>query len=258
MDYRQLKSEYDRLGFVVVRQFLPDTEFLELQSQLDRYLREVVPLLPDADAFYQDRSRPETLKQLQHMGCDPYFQQYRRHPRWQALAEALVGTPVEGQEPEWFNKPPGTEHPTPPHQDNFYFCLRPPDVVTLWLALDPIDEGNGCLRYVAGSHLRGIRPHQPTSVLGFSQGIADYGAEDAAREQAIALRPGDLLAHHGETIHRADPNRSPDRHRRAFALVFRGQNCRRDPEAYARYEQAMREQHRRMGLRVGGGTPQPR
>ena len=30
--------------------------------------------------------------------------------------------------------------PTPPHQDNYYFCLKPPDVVTLWVALDPVDE----------------------------------------------------------------------------------------------------------------------
>ena len=30
------------------------------------------------------------------------------------------------------------------------------DVLTIWLALDPVDEQNGCLRYVAGSHRRGI------------------------------------------------------------------------------------------------------
>lgn len=254
LEFQPLKSEYDRLGFVVVRQFLPLEELRQLQAQLERYIRDVVPGLADAHAFYQDRTRPETLKQLQHMGIDPYFEQYRRHPRWRALAETLIGTPADAQEPEWFNKPPGTEHPTPPHQDNFYFCLRPPDVVTLWLALDPIDERNGCLRYVAGSHRLGIRPHQPTAVLGFSQGIPDYGPDDAQREQAVALQPGDLLAHHCETIHRADPNRSTDRHRRAFALVFRGQHCQRDPAAFARYEQARAEQHRRMGLQVANGA----
>ena len=39
-------------------------------------------------------------------------------------------------------------------------------------------------------------------VLGFSQGISDYGPEDEAREAVVSLQPGDLAVHHGETIHR--------------------------------------------------------
>ena len=65
------------------------------------------------------------------------------------------------QEPEWFNKPPGTDSPTPPHQDNYYFSLKPPNVLTIWLALDPVDDENGCLRYVAGSHRDGHPAARP-------------------------------------------------------------------------------------------------
>jgi len=166
-----------------------------------------------------------------------------------ATATTLVGEPVESKGAEWFNKPPRTEHPTPPHQDNFYFCLHPANVVTLWIALDPVDDQNGCLRYVVGSHTRGIRPHAASKVLGFSQGITDYGPEDKKREQAIHLEPGDLVAHHGELIHRADANDS-DRHRRAFAIVFEGVSCERDTEALARYKAALRQQHQQIGLQV--------
>ena len=42
--------------------------------------------------------------------------------------------------------PPGVDHPTPPHQDNYYFNLKPLNVV-IWLALDDVDDENGCLRY---------------------------------------------------------------------------------------------------------------
>ncbi|MEO8497100.1 MAG: phytanoyl-CoA dioxygenase family protein [Planctomycetota bacterium] len=237
------KQRYDQDGFVVVRQFLDRQSLQLLTENLDRYIRDVVPGLSDGDAFYQDRSKAETLKQLQHMGQDSFFDDYRRHPRWNKLAELLIGEAVEAQAPEWFNKPPGTEHATPPHQDNYYFCLRPANVVTLWLALDAVDEENGCLRYVAGSQQRGIRPHAATKVLGFSQGITDYGPDDVRDEQMILLEPGDLVAHHGETIHRAEPNRSSTRSRRAFALVFRGVSCRRDEDAYARYINALQSQH---------------
>ncbi len=250
IELESLAACYHEQGYVIVRGFLPPGELRELQQELDRYVREVVPGLSDRDAFYVDRARPETLKQMQHMGQAPFFEAYRTRPRWIELASALVGEEVVGGEPEWFNKPPGTDSPTPPHQDNYYFCLRPANVVTLWLALDSVDEENGCLRYVPGSHREGIRPHDASHVLGFSQGIDDYAAADQAREVAIRLQVGDLVAHHGEMIHRAEPNRSADRHRRAFAMVCKGRSCRRDEQAFARYMDALQAQHRRLGLQA--------
>jgi phytanoyl-CoA hydroxylase len=249
MAFDQYRAEFDRDGFVLVRQLFTPAEFAELRANLDRYIREVVPTLPDSAAFYLDKEHPETLKQMQHMGADSYFREFGRHPKWLALAHALIGEEVNPEQPEWFNKPPGTTSPTPPHQDNYYFCLRPPQVLTIWMALDPVDEENGCLRYVAGSHRGGIRPHGRSNILGFSQGITDYAREDQAREVRVCLQPGDVGVHHGETVHRADPNRSATRHRRAFAVVFKGTSCRRDEEAYARYQAALKAQHDQLGLK---------
>jgi phytanoyl-CoA hydroxylase len=250
MTFTDYKPSFDRDGYVIVRSFLSPADFADLTRNLDRYIREVVPTLPDKDAFYVDKSRPETLKQLQHMGGDPFFRAYTRHPTWNALARALIGEEAEVQQPEWFNKPPGTSSPTPPHQDNYYFCLKPPNVLTIWLALDPVDEPNGCLRYVVGSHRRGIRPHGRSSILGFSQGITDFGPDDRQREVQIHLQPGDAVVHHGNTIHRAEPNASPTRNRRAFAMVFKGLSCKRDEEAFARYLAALKSQHETLGLKT--------
>lgn len=250
MAFEQYKEAFDRDGFVIVQQLLALAEFAELRDQMDRYIRDVVPSLADGHAFYEDRGRPETLKQMQHMGCDPFFRDYGKHPTWLALAQALVGEDVRAEEPEWFNKPPGTNHVTPPHQDNYYFNLKPPNVLTIWMALDAVDEENGCLRYVAGSHRHGVRPHGRSNILGFSQGIIDYGPDDLAGEVSIYLQPGDVVAHHGNTIHRANANRSGTRHRRGFATVFKGISCRRDEAAYARYLAALKDQHATMGLQT--------
>ncbi|MEX2561061.1 MAG: phytanoyl-CoA dioxygenase family protein [Pirellulales bacterium] len=248
MSFERFKQAFDRDGFVIVPQLLDPADFDELAANLERYIRQVVPMLADSQAFYEDRARPETLKQLQHMGCDPFFRDYALHPRWSALAEALVGEEARGEQPEWFNKPAGASSATPPHQDNYYFNLQPPNVVTLWMALDPVDNENGCLRYVAGSHLGGFRIHGRSQVLGFSQGILDYGPDDERREVEIHLQPGDVVAHHGMTIHRAEANRSGARQRRAFALVYKGTSCRRDDEAFARYMAALKSQHTALGL----------
>lgn len=243
------KASYDRRGFAVVHRFLDAAELDELRANLQRYVCQIVPTLPDSEAFYEDRARPETLKQLNRMGRDAYFHHLMQDAKWTALAQGLVGEPVTADQPEWFNKPPKTNHVTPPHQDNYYFCLAPPNVVTIWVALDDVDAENGCLRYVAGSHLGGFRRHSKSKVLGFSQGIDDYSHEDFAREVAVPLQAGDAVAHHGMTIHRADGNLSVTRQRRSLALVFKGQSCQRDEAAYARYLASARDQHQELGLK---------
>ena len=242
------RQQFSDDGYVVVRQFIDTGELRLLTDELDRYICEVVPQLSDAAAFFDDRRRPETLKQLQHMTADTFFCEYASNPKWKSLAEDLLGEEACCASPEWFNKPPGTDHPTPPHQDNYYFNLTPPSVLTIWVALDPVDAENGCLRYVPGSHLDGARPHVHSSVLGFSQGISDYGDLDRGQEVPMHLQPGDATAHHGWTVHRADPNQSTQRQRRSFAMVFKGMSCQRDEEAYRRYEQSLAKQHSTLGL----------
>ncbi|MCE9527171.1 MAG: phytanoyl-CoA dioxygenase family protein, partial [Planctomycetales bacterium] len=70
-------------------------------------------------------------------------------------------------------------------------------------------------------------------------------------EVRIHLQPGDVVAHHGNTIHRAEANTSANRNRRAFAMVLKGVSCRRDEEAFSRYEAALKQQHQELGLKVG-------
>ena len=250
MNDASLKSRFDEDGYVVIRGYLAVDEVRSLQSELERYIDYVVPTLADGDAFYDDRTRPETLKQLNRLHLDSFFSEYVSHPRWTLLAETLLGERTRSHGVEWFNKPPGTHHVTPPHQDNYYFCLTPPQVLTMWVALDVVDEENGCLRYLRESHRHGLRPHHRTSTLGFSQGISDYGERDLATEIPIPAQPGDVLIHHGNTVHRADANASTIRHRRSLGMVFQGLSCVRDEQAFQRYLASSKQQHQSMGLKT--------
>jgi phytanoyl-CoA hydroxylase len=250
VNVRDLKADYDRDGFVIVREFLSPSAFDELRSELHRYITTVVPQLPDTHAFYDDKSRPETLKQMQLLEQDAYFAKVVEQPRWRDLAEQLLGDSPVLKGCEWFNKPAGTNHPTPPHQDNYYFNLMPPQVLTMWLALEDVDEENGCLRYIPGSHLSGRRPHARSNVLGFSQGIADYNDSDRSQEVPMVIHANDLLVHHGWTIHRADPNHSTNRNRPSFGIVYRGVSTVVDQAAFDQYLQSAKDQHRGLGLKV--------
>jgi phytanoyl-CoA hydroxylase len=185
--------------------------------------------------FYESFDDPSTLKQLEHMsGHDAFFRRYFEGQRFLELGELLLNGPVTAENLQWFDKPPSRSSPTPAHQDGFYFCLKPNEALNMWLALDEIDESNGCIRYVVGSHRRGLRPHGNTNTLGFSQGLTNWGPEDSANEAAVTAAPGDLIVHHSLTIHRADANQS-SRQRRAMGGVYYSHRAKPDLEARDAY-----------------------
>jgi phytanoyl-CoA hydroxylase len=233
------RGDFQRDGFVVLRQFLSPNELSDLKAHLDRYIREATPRIPPTDVMYEDKSNPETLKQLARIKMhDGYFANLITSEKWKGLAELLLDDDVTPLELEWFNKPPRVGKPTPPHQDGYYFMLEPNEAVTMWLALDDVDESNGCMRYIAGSHRTGMRSHARTQVLGFSQGISDYSDADRAAEIPLAAKPGDLLAHHSLTIHRADANPS-SRHRRSLGFVYFSARARQNKEQLANYQEKL-------------------
>jgi phytanoyl-CoA hydroxylase len=235
-----LKASFDRDGYVALPAFLNPSEVRELCSEIDRYIRDVVPRLPVESVFYEEKGRPETLKQLQVMHQhDPYFERLFFGERFVKLAELLLGDRVVGKNLQWFNKPPRVGQPTPAHQDGFYFKLDPNEALTMWLALDVVDEHNGCICYVPGSHRRGLRDHARTGVLGFSQGITDFGAADQEQELRMFAQPGDLLVHHSLTIHRADGNYS-DRSRKALGFIYYAARARCNDELNRAYAEKLK------------------
>lgn len=165
-----------------------------------------------------------------------FFEQLFLKSRFFALAEHLLGRPALGKNMQYFNKPPGIGAPTPPHQDGYYWKITPMEGLTMWLALEDVDEENGCVRYVPGSHRRGFRSHGKTGTLGFSQGITDYGPADTAVEVCMNAKPGDLLVHDAYTIHRADGNHSTTRTRQALGFIYFSARAREDTTAVRDYQ----------------------
>jgi len=243
----QNKTDFDRDGFVLMRGYLSAEEAGEVSSNIDRFVAEVLPTAPDNTAFYEDSEDPSSIKRLQNMyHLDPYFNDLFHSERMRGLAAFLLGDGARGKNLQWFNKPARVGGVTPPHQDGFYFMLEPNEAITLWLALDDVDEENGCIRYVRGSQHDGMRPHERSNVVGFSQGLPDYSEQDRAREEPIRARPGDLFAHHSMTIHRADANPS-DRARSALGFVYFADSATEDAERAERYRQQLYAQWEQEG-----------
>ena len=115
-----------------------------------------------------------------------------------------------------FLKPRRFGSAKPYHQDNFYFQCHPDDeVITAWLALDDVDEENGCLRYIDGSHLGPIIPHE--QVAGQEHNfVPPLELIDLSKESLARIRKGGVVFHHSKTLHTSHRNTS-DRWRKGWA-----------------------------------------
>ena len=107
------------------------------------------------------------------------------------------------------------------------------------LALDDADEENGCIRYAAGSAHGPLLKHDFSGVKGFSQQLVEY-APERTEEYAMRACPGDLLVHGAKLIHRAEPNWSATRQRRAVGAIFYTDSARWDEGEYVRRAEEIR------------------
>ena len=247
-DQTQLEA-FRRDGFVHLPEFMDAVEMDCIAARVAEVIAEVVPTLSKTDAMYEDYERPETLKQVNvPPERAPALAALRESAKMQELVDRLLADRAVPQSLELFIKPPRLGTPTPPHQDGYYFCLEPNVALTAWLALDDMDDENGTLHYVAGSHKMGVLDHGASQVLGFSQGLPADDLAAYGREVCCRLRRGDLLVHHSLTIHRAEGNPS-SRLRRALAMVYYGASARLDPKAHRRYRESVQAQQEDLGVR---------
>jgi phytanoyl-CoA hydroxylase len=239
------KEQFDRDGFLVLRDFLTPEEVSSIEAGLQRFIRDIAPAMPKAHVMYEDYGNPDTLKQADCLDRESSLDALRHSGKIRELAEELIG-PVAPRQAEFFDKPPGNNQGTPAHQDGFYFCLKPNQACTVWVPLDDADADNGALTYLRGSRHLGVLPHNATSVLGFSQGLAK-DASGLGEPVLAHARRGDVLVHHSLTVHYAGKNKT-QRRRRSVGFVFFSATAKEDPEMLSNYEQALQRQRAAKGL----------
>ena len=107
----------------------------------------------------------------------------------------------------------------PWHQDNGYARVEPGTNVTVWVALDDVDERNGCVWVVPGSHRNGLLPHAKPSAESWHLTVPVEG-----QGVPVRLRAGEAVAFSALTLHRSLLNRT-DAARRAFFLEYADANA---------------------------------
>lgn len=165
------------------------------------------------------------------------WERYLLYPRVLDVVEALTGPDVLAMQTMMFIKGPGQDGQGF-HQDTYYIPTFPDSLLGAWIALDPADTENGCLRMAAGSQIEPIYP--PTTGYGFGdRGLSDIptvagvgghcntdedpnnelkpiAAKYADREAVAVMAPGDVAFFGGHILHRSFTNKTESRTRRSF------------------------------------------
>ncbi len=217
-DLNILQQDYARDGVVLLKQVLS-------QDWLNRLREAVDNETAKGERYFAYKNMRE------HAGV---FQDYCLTSDIGRRVAEVAGSPWTSLiYDQIFAKEPGTKTQTGWHTDQPYWPVVGP-IMTMWIALDPVDPDNGALEFVRGSHAWGAnyRPFKTDQLGGFLHyleednpdyiDMPDFEANRAAYDifHYPKMEPGDALAFDGMIVHSAMGNRTSTRRRRGYAIRF--------------------------------------
>ncbi len=242
--YRVTAEEYvtyQRDGFIIVRNLVPPEELRDLERHAEDlfYGRVSVPGVepPPPTATREQLFQRFTRVHMLHR-VDAVAERFLLQPRILDVLEALIGPDVLALQTMLFYNSPG-KGGQGWHQDAYYITTYPDTLIGAWLAIDDVDEENGCLWFARGSNCEPIYPSADPA-MGFVHSDGAFEGLHAVENVSdlddevntlspvatkynlvpVPAKPGDVIFSHGHLLHRSHTNRSKERWRRAFVSHY--------------------------------------
>lgn len=223
--------KFEEDGFFILRNAVDPGRIAALVDEWEQFQAaprdSSTPKTEPAAVFWRhvkgERKRVRPISEfpaLQALALDPLLARIAtsiaKHRAWNSTVRLL--------ETIIFFKPPEIGGRLNWHQDNAYFPFEPNNQCALWIPLDPVDEDNGTLIYVRGSHRAGPRAstdlHSGAPFTGESRPPIPLDPTTEGYETVpMILKPGDITVHDGMIWHCSAPNVS-SRPRRALSLRY--------------------------------------
>lgn len=235
---RKLTAEeiqrYDEDGVIMLRQALDPNWVAMVEEGLETAIREQSLLgkfmSRKVEGYKMDIflwKRIDVLRDLIYYG--PFA-------RW--AQDLMQSKEVRFFYDQMFVKEPGTDAPTPWHQDLSFWPIRGEQITSFWIPLDKVNKDNSGLLYVKGSHkwpqrFKALSPDYVAAIIDEKMDdIPDINANlDEYELLHWDMEPGDILMFHPLTLHGSYGNTSRTRRRRALALRWTGDDVTYQPSA---------------------------
>jgi len=215
-------ERYHRDGFVHIPDLLPAAEMPALVAAVDEAVAKRKTF--DSRPLAEKNAYEQSFIQCQYLWEDfPGVRPLMFHPALGAALGALLEAKCVRlwHDQALYKEAGGRE--TDAHQDHAYWPIAEPDTITAWIPLTDVDEETGCMGYVPGSHKGDLAF---VDIFRKPGSGAELVAAQAVEPVFVHCRPGDVIFHHGRTIHLAKPNRSP-RMRRVYTAIYFKNGCTR-------------------------------
>lgn len=176
----------------------------------------------------KDEADRKSYRLLNTSTKDAWFQCIINNKTLLDCAEAVLGPNVQYYQDNVFYKPARDGGSTPWHQDNIWWNSNPPNMLTVWIALDDVDTSNGGVQYVRGSNASLIEPEMPVEDINGSKykmlSPEQIAKIDMSHAVSFNVPAGHAVMHHCLTLHGAPPNNS-DRSRRGYTVHLAQAGC---------------------------------
>ena len=229
-EWDQYRLTDKQVQFFQKHGYLANVKLLE-DWQVDRLLVELEEVMdPDHPAhglFYEfasnESSDPDKVlfHSLGHWRIGRGFHDVLWNPAFvMAASQLLGGASVRFWHDQLFCKPARHGGVVAWHQDYSYWTrTKSMQHLTCWVALDDVNEENGCVRYVPGSHRWGLleKPSLAGEMDGLLEFVPDENRAAFADSVPVCMPRGYATFHHPLMVHGSYANQS-DRSRRAFVL----------------------------------------
>lgn len=216
-------KRFQRDGFVHVPGVLSADEIARYGAAVD----EAVAVRKAGDTRRLDEKSPyeQSFLQCQYIWEDfPGVRPLTFHPAIGELAAALIGAPrIRLWHDQALYKEAGGRE-TEAHTDQPYWPIAERDTATVWIPLGAVDEAAGCMGYVPGSHRNPAEFVDIFTTPGAGKALEAKFADTPA--VFVPCAAGDVIFHHGSTVHLAGANRS-DHTRRVYTAIYFRDGCRR-------------------------------
>jgi phytanoyl-CoA hydroxylase len=220
-------ATFDRDGYLSGPRVLDDQQVEELRDEMERVLRaEGQGPQPVMLRNLGDDDSSPVWQVVDIWRASPAFERLVFHP-WitTAIGRLTRATSLRIWHDQVQYKPAAVGGVNMWHQDApLWPVLRPMTEVSAWVALDDVDEANGCMSMVPGSHRWGDRMAYLETLESFDDLPATFEGHDLT-EVRRPVRAGEVHFHHALTWHGSRPNQS-GRPRRAVALHFMTERTR--------------------------------
>jgi ectoine hydroxylase-related dioxygenase (phytanoyl-CoA dioxygenase family) len=162
---------------------------------------------------------------------DPRLFYFLLHNKVLDLVEPIIGPNIGLWSSHFISKDAYTGRATPWHEDSAFWEGRLSEydkIVTVWLAIDPSNRANGCMRVIPGTHNNGFSQYKgaDATVNTFDSQIADV---DESKAVYFELKPGECSLHDSRIVHGATANTSAMR-RCGYTMRYFATSARVIPE----------------------------